>query len=170
MAGLAALGVPAEVSGQPEGDLIKPTRAIPCFSGPAAGEVVAGGRKLVGSAMRRFGNAILQHGSILEGWDGVLQAGCLGLKDDSSLRPAVATLGDLLGAPPAPEELVAAIVAGFSRTFGVSFGRSALTAGERGRAALLERERYGHERFTVRRDSSLAGAAGAEGAPVRADS
>ena len=92
LAGLAALGVPAEVSGQPEGDPIKPTRAIPCFSGPAAGEVVAGGRKLVGSAMRRFGDAILQHGSILEGWDGGLQAGCLGLKDDAGLRPAVVTL------------------------------------------------------------------------------
>ena len=155
VAGLTALGVPAEVSGQPEGDLIKPTQAIPCFIGPAAGEVVVGGRKLVGSAMRRIGNSILQHGSILERWDGVLQAGCLGLKDDSSLRPAVVTLGDLLRTPPA---------AGFSKTFGAEFERSALKTEELVRAYLLQRERYGHERFTVRRDRSLPGAEGATGA------
>ncbi|MGD1147325.1 MAG: lipoate--protein ligase family protein [Thermoanaerobaculaceae bacterium] len=155
VSGLATLGVPAEVSGRPEGDLVKPTQAIPCFIGPAAGEVVAVGRKLVGSAMRRVGDSILQHGSILGGWDGFLQAGCLGLKDDAGLRPAVVTLTDLLGATPASEALAAAIASGFSRTFGATFGRSALSAEERQRASLLERERYGHERFTVRRDRSL---------------
>ncbi len=157
VAGLRALGVPAEVAGRPEGDLIKPVQAIPCFIGPAAGEVVAGGRKLVGSAMRRLGNSILQHGSILEGWDGALQAGCLGLPDDASLRPAVVTLGELLGASPAPEALADAIEDGFSSTFGIAFATSALTEQERARASLLERERYGHERFTVRRDRSLPG-------------
>lgn len=170
VAGLAELGVSAEVAGRPDGDLVRPSQAIPCFIGPASGEVVAGGRKLVGSAMRRAGNSILQHGSILEGWDGFLQAGCLGLKDDSSLRPAVVTLGDLLGSAPAPEALAAAIAGGFSRTFGVAFQRSVLAAGERKRAELLERERYGHERFTVRRDRSLPGADGAMGAPALGDS
>jgi lipoyl(octanoyl) transferase len=157
VAGLRALGVPAEVAGRPEGDLIKPVQAIPCFIGPASGEVVAGGRKLVGSAMRRLGNSILQHGSILEGWDGALQAGCLGLPDDASLRPAVVTLRELLGSPPPTEALADAIAAGFSRTFGVGFERSAVGEGERERALFLARERYGHERFTVRRDRSLPG-------------
>ena len=157
VAGLRALGVPAEVAGRPQGDLIKPVQAIPCFIGPAAGEVVAGGRKLVGSAMRRLGNSILQHGSILEGWDGALQAGCLGLADDASLRPAVVTLGELLGTSSAPEALSDAIAAGFARTFGVGLERSELGAGERERAVVLERERYGHERFTVRRDRSRPG-------------
>jgi len=155
VAGLGALGVPAELSGRPEGELVKPTQAIPCFVGPAAGEVVADGRKLVGSAMRRVGDSILQHGSILEGWDGALQAGCLGLPDDSGLRPAVVTLADLLGAAPAAETLARAIAEGFAATFSVGLERSSLTAEERARASLLERERYGHERFTVRRDRAL---------------
>ncbi len=141
VAGLSALGVPAEVSGRPEGDLVKPTQAIPCFVGPAAGEVVAGGRKLVGSAMRRVGNSILQHGSILEGWDGALQAGCLGLPDDSGLRPAVATLTDLLSAPPVAAALETAMTGGFARTFGVALEPSSLTPDERARASLLDRER-----------------------------
>ncbi|HVN32240.1 MAG TPA: lipoate--protein ligase family protein [Thermoanaerobaculaceae bacterium] len=155
VAGLRKLGVPARVSGEPEGGHISPTEAIPCFIGPAAGEVVAHGRKLVGSAMRRQGGSILQHGSILEGWDGALQAGCLGLQDDASLRSAVTTLSDLLGAPPLPEVLCDAVAAGFAETLGANFVPSTLTAEEVARARLLERERYGHERWTVRRDGAL---------------
>ena len=155
VAGLRAVGVAAELAGEPPGGMIKPTAAIPCFVGPAAGEVVAGGRKLVGSAMRRIGGAILQHGSILERWDGALQAGALGLADDSSLRPAVVTIADLVVEAPAPERLAAAIAAGFTAVLGVSLEGSELSGEERARAAFLARERYGHERFTVRRDAAL---------------
>jgi lipoate-protein ligase A len=155
VAGLGKLGVPAGVSGEPEGGHISPTEAVPCFIGPAAGEVVAQGRKLVGSAMRRQGGSILQHGSILEGWDGALQAGCLGLPDDASLRPAVTTLSDLLGAPPPLEVLRDVIAAGFAETLGAKFVPSTLAPEEAARARFLERERYGHERWTVRRDGAL---------------
>ena len=156
VAGLGRLGVPAELSGAPTAGMIRPIEALPCFVGPASGEVIAGGRKLVGSAMRRVGDAILQHGTILEGWDGALQAGCLGLADDSSLRPAVITLADLLGDVPAPELHASAIVAGFEATFGVAFEASALSAAERARAGLFARERYGHPRWTIDRDPALA--------------
>ncbi|MGZ8391749.1 MAG: lipoate--protein ligase family protein [Gemmatimonadales bacterium] len=36
-----------------------------CFSQPAGGEIMIGGRKIVGSAQFRQGHALLQHGSIL---------------------------------------------------------------------------------------------------------
>jgi lipoyl(octanoyl) transferase len=36
-----------------------------CFSQPVGGEVLVDGRKVIGSAQRRRGNALLQHGSIL---------------------------------------------------------------------------------------------------------
>ncbi|MBN1349928.1 lipoate--protein ligase family protein [candidate division KSB1 bacterium] len=39
----------------------------PCFSASAQYEIVYQGRKIVGSAQRRFDKAILQHGSILNG-------------------------------------------------------------------------------------------------------
>jgi len=155
VAGLRRLGVAAEQSGEPAGGTIRPTEAIPCFVGPAAGEVVAGGRKLVGSAMRRVGGAILQHGSILEDWDGPLQAGCLGLADDAALRPAVTTLGAELGRAPAHDSLAAAIAAGFEAELEIRLAPSRLGADEASRAELLARERYGHERFTVRRDRTL---------------
>ena len=37
----------------------------PCFDAPVVGELVADGRKLVGSAQVRDGDGFLQHGSIL---------------------------------------------------------------------------------------------------------
>jgi len=156
VAGLRRLGVAAELSGTPESGMIKPTQAIPCFVGPAAGEVVAGGRKLVGSAMRRVGDSILQHGSILEGWDGALQAGCLGLPDDRELRPAVVTLADLLGAAPAPAPLAEAVAAGFAETLVTSFTSSSTTEAEGARAAELVRDRHAHERWVVHRDRAVS--------------
>jgi lipoate-protein ligase A len=38
-----------------------------CFAAPAGGEVLVGGRKVIGSAQIRSGRAFLQHGSILLG-------------------------------------------------------------------------------------------------------
>ena len=50
---------------------LAPSRRIPpldagaCFSLPVGGEIMIGGRKVVGSAQLRRGGALLQHGSIL---------------------------------------------------------------------------------------------------------
>lgn len=62
--GLSRLG--AQVMVQPE-DPERPTpvpSTAPCFADPAPGEVLAGGRKLVGSAQLRVDGVLLQHGSI----------------------------------------------------------------------------------------------------------
>jgi lipoate-protein ligase A len=155
IAGLRQLGVVAELAGEPEGGHVRPTEAIPCFIGPAAGEVVVVGRKLIGSAMRKIGNSILQHGSLLEDWDNDLQAGCVGLADGAALRAAVITLRDLLGSVPGSDSVANAIAQGFEERFGITFERSQLTEQEQARAMLLARERYGNERWTVRRDASL---------------
>jgi lipoate-protein ligase A len=92
------LGIDAELTGgEVNLQLPNPKTTIPCFEAPAGGEVVVGSRKLIGSAMRAHGGAILQHGAILLDWDGRLQAGAMGLEDDASLRPQVTTLRDELG-------------------------------------------------------------------------
>ena len=56
------LGMAAELA-SPAGPA--PLDAGACFSGSAGGEVVAGGRKVVGSDQLREGGALLQHGSLL---------------------------------------------------------------------------------------------------------
>jgi lipoate-protein ligase A len=60
--GLAALGLPVALA---EAGRPVPPDAGACFREPAEGEVVAAGRKLVGSAQLRVGPNLLQHGSIL---------------------------------------------------------------------------------------------------------
>ncbi|MBA3339419.1 MAG: octanoyltransferase, partial [Geodermatophilaceae bacterium] len=63
IAALRELGVKASVA-RPACRMPAPDLAL-CFAEPAAGEIVAAGRKLVGSAQWRDGGALLQHGSIL---------------------------------------------------------------------------------------------------------
>jgi lipoyl(octanoyl) transferase len=46
-------------------NLYKDKSSIPCFSSSAKYEIEFGGKKLVGSAQRRYDNIVLQHGSIL---------------------------------------------------------------------------------------------------------
>src|SRR5918993_1263494 len=73
--GLRRLGVAVQVAAPSDRALLP--SASPCFERPAAGEVVVGGRKLVGSAQWRDDGAMLQHGSIL-------------VEDDQSLVSALA--------------------------------------------------------------------------------
>jgi lipoyl(octanoyl) transferase len=89
---LRALGVnasEAEITGR----MSAPGRA-PCFGEPAAGELVAGGRKLVGSAQLREADVFLQHGSILVDDDQPLLAE---LAKSSKPLPPAATLRGLTG-------------------------------------------------------------------------
>lgn len=70
---LQSLGVPALLATDAEAPAIAPDGPV-CFDRPAAGEIMVGGRKLVGSAVWRQGGAYLQHGSILLADDQALLA------------------------------------------------------------------------------------------------
>jgi len=104
--GLRALGVEATLA--PNGPTV-PLSDGPgaCFARPAGGEIVVGGRKLVGSAQVRQRTALLQHGSILlEGSQEIIAA--------ISLQPSAVsggtTLSAVLGRPVAFDEVAAAVV------------------------------------------------------------
>lgn len=66
---LRTLGVDASLAPAPSlrsGQAVRPSgRPAACFAVPAGGEILAGGKKLVGSAQVRKRDAFLQHGSIL---------------------------------------------------------------------------------------------------------
>lgn len=62
---LTSLGVSASLASPPV--RASALTAGACFASPAGGEVMAGGRKVVGSAQLRERGALLQHGSILLG-------------------------------------------------------------------------------------------------------
>jgi len=104
--GLARLGVSATLAAPSERS--GPPTAQPCFEAPSEGEVVAGGRKLVGSAQWRDECALLQHGSILVDDDqSSLPSFALGAEAGSANEAVAkpATLCALLGRPTGAEEL-----------------------------------------------------------------
>jgi lipoate-protein ligase A len=80
---------------------------VPCFDHPSSGELVAGGRKLVGSAQWRSDNALLQHGSILVDDDQGRLTGYL--REAAPEPPPAATLRELLGRAPSLSEVAGAI-------------------------------------------------------------
>jgi lipoate-protein ligase A len=135
------LGISAELTpGEVNLNLPGPRSQVPCFEAPAGGEVVVDGRKLIGSAMRAHGGSILQHGAILLDWDGVLQAGSMGLDDDVALRSQITTFAEQLGQAPARNELEQELVSAFVRTLEIRLEQGSLTEGESQREdALLER-------------------------------
>ncbi len=77
-----------------------------CFARPAGGEILVGGRKVVGSAQLRQGDALLQHGSILLGDD---QA-TVGAVTRGLAAPDMATpLRAIVGASLEEGDLIAAV-------------------------------------------------------------
>ena len=135
------LGVEASLTpGEVNLALPGPRTAVPCFQAPAGGEVVVGRRKLIGSAMRVKSGVVLQHGAILLGWDGRLQAGAMGLLDDRELRAQVTTIEAELGRPPDRASVALAVVQGLETELGVSLTPGALTEAELAREHELASE------------------------------
>lgn len=110
--GLQRLGVPISISGEEALGGSLPPSAGPCFREAAPGELVAGGRKLVGSAQARLGRSLLQHGSILiEDDQALLELLALGSGGPSASEPS--TLAGLLESPPTVSRVIAQVASGF---------------------------------------------------------
>lgn len=120
-----------------------------CFRDPLPGEVVAGGRKLVGSAQWREHGAMLQHGSILLHNDQAV-VDELRIGDPAAeLVPAIG-LADLVDQVPSTEEVVRVLTRAFGESLGVSPRTSDLDDAERAHAEQL-RSRYADPAWTWRR-------------------
>lgn len=121
--------------------------AGPCFQSPAAGEVIAGGRKLVGSAQARIDGALLQHGSIMLVGD---QSRLATLSEGSVDYEAPATMTDLVG-PVNEDALVAAVLMKMESAFGGRWAPGEYDEKEVKKADRLESERYARDAWTWRR-------------------
>ena len=140
-AGLRRLGVPAEVVGPRPSPAAGATPL--CFGILSAHEIAVGGRKLVGSAQRRLRRAILQHGSIPLTLDRVRLAALL----PETTRPraparawrrSMVSLAEILGQPPDPAGVQAAIAAGVADVFRIRFAEQGLGPEEAVLAGRLE--------------------------------
>jgi lipoyl(octanoyl) transferase len=167
VAGLARLGLGASLAGSLVPGSVLPTGPSPaasspigpvahdwtraCFRTPESGEVVVGGRKLVGSAQRTEGRVILQHGSILVGGSQAAAEELLvgGAGGPPGLAHGWTTLASELGRRPDLAALSSALVAGFSEVMGISLAPDRLVPAE---AVAVERFRgqFGSETWTWR--------------------
>lgn len=101
----------------------------------APGEVVVGGRKLVGSAQRRDGRVLLQHGSLLLDGSQDLAAELVGWEDAQAT--SAITLAEVLDPLPDWSAIVEAIAAGFADVLGTALAPDALSPAEHERTTTL---------------------------------
>lgn len=149
-AGLARLGMDTDLASPPGGEAALPDASAPaCFAAPAGGEVLAAGRKLVGSAQRTERRTFLQHGSILlEGSQARVDS--LRRQPPDSDDDGSVAIADVLGGVPAIDEIAAALRAGFAEVLGADLVDAPLSASEQALAGSLE-AKYRDDAWTWRR-------------------
>ncbi len=148
LAGLRLLGVEAELAsvaplmrGRDGG------ASPPCFVSSGRYEIVVGGRKLVGSAQRRVGGGMLQHGSILVDATHEKLADFLLVESESRrgvvrrlLSSKTTDLTTLLSRPVSLDEVASAIMSGFDEAWGLTLTEGELSEDEIGASRMLATE------------------------------
>lgn len=133
--GLQTLGVPVVLEkSQPHfPSLYRSPSSVACFASAARYEIQIAGRKLVGSAQRRYARpdgqeVVLQHGSILLGDDHLRIAdfmkhldGDQRVRMKEELREKTTDLSAALGRRMESDEVIHALVKGFEDAWGIVF-------------------------------------------------
>jgi lipoyl(octanoyl) transferase len=146
--GLRDLGVAASLGDG--GDDRSRERSAACFQGRRLPAVVADGRKLVGSAQRRWERALLQHGSLLVRVDLEMHQAVFPAWPRDEPGRGVTCLSALLPEMPARAEVEAALMGGWSEVLGVRGWSGELTAAERQEAERLAATPYADPAWTWR--------------------
>ena len=142
--GLRRLGAPVDMMAvQPSDPASMPAF---CFARTGSYELEVNGRKLVGSAQRRQGNAFLQHGSIM-----------LGAAPDRLRRVfpgeadplrGMTTLEAVLGRRPSFDDAAAALALGFRQAHGLALAPGGLERDEDEAMQRLVHDKYEQESWT----------------------
>jgi lipoate-protein ligase A len=145
--GLHQIGVKAELVERLTNESEKSSAykdKIPCFSKSAKFEIAFQGKKLVGSAQRRYENAILQHGSILVGTFHLRLADYIAALKGSRIekfRQALAektiSISQILPTRINYDKIIWAIKTGFQQSFNIYFLEGQLTPQENAEAQKL---------------------------------
>ena len=136
----------------------------PCFVSTSRYEITVKGRKLIGSAQRRFGSrsgrktteSFIQHGSILSGKGRLSIAEFLpeGNPVESlaqSLEERSINIEEILKRPVKTDEMIWALKAGFRSAFDIELADSCITEAERKKAGNLSQEKYLSEIWNYQR-------------------
>lgn len=122
-----------------------PGRSPLCFQSASFGEITVGGKKIIGSAQRRWRNGFLQQGSIPMKIDWEKNKEIFGHDGSGSMAGLVDLVPSLT-----IDALKKEIKRSFEEAFGAEFIISVPTSREEGLAATLLREKYLREEWNLR--------------------
>ncbi|BAN90942.1 lipoate--protein ligase family protein [Aeropyrum camini] len=122
-----------------------------CYVRPGSSDVVVAGRKVSGSAQRRIGGRLLQHGTLLlrfdpEEWVSIIPVKGAGARE---LASKIAGIEDLTSRSYSFSEIARALVKGFSRALGLQPKPSGLSGEEVEEALRLYEEKYSTPRWNL---------------------
>jgi lipoate-protein ligase A len=152
--GVDAVLAPSAIPATPAG-VAKPAA---CFAAPSQHEIMVGGRKLIGSAQRRQGTALLQHGSILLNLDVVTLMSLLCFPSEQEratmtarVRDESVTLDALLGRKLTYRDVTPLLAQGYAAALDIDLMPGSLTPWEQETAARLRRDKYTADEWRFRK-------------------
>ncbi len=124
-----------------------------CFLAPSMYEIGAGGRKIIGSAQRRYRYCILQQGSFLldVDWECFLRVFTNHQKKGGRAHNMVTGLAEVADRKIGYQEAARALIKGFQNAFGVRFIEAELTHKERDMVKKLVQDKYSSADWNVSR-------------------
>ncbi len=156
VAGIEALG--ANVRSEPKSPGTPKETGPVCFEVPSDYEITAVGKKLLGSAQRRRGETVLQHGTLPLTGDITRICDALIYASEEQRETArqrvyerAITLEDALGATISFNETFEALAYGFQSALNIELTHEDLTDGELVRSEELAETRYGTREWALRR-------------------
>jgi lipoate-protein ligase A len=155
VAGLCRLGIIAEEA--PGSNRAGPDVSAACFEVPSAYEIMAGGRKILGSAQARRARSVLQHGSLPLVGDVARVVDCLAFDNAAerealrgSLTEHATTVEAVTGRQVSYDEATEAMIAGMAEALVIDLVEDELTEQERTWTAELIRDKYANRQWTHR--------------------
>lgn len=157
VAGLKALGIPAELKAVERGKKAPGGHSAACFDAPSWHEVIINQKKLIGSAQRRKDNTILQHGSLPIKIDADKIFSLLNYSSDQKRKKARRLFSaksislNNAGYDFDYIKLQQALAAGLSQALGIEFEKGELTVAEKELAQKLAAEKYQSPQWNFKR-------------------
>lgn len=126
-----------------------------CFATPYKNELLAGGRKICGSAQVRARGVFLQHGSVLIDFDPLAACTAIGRSRDIGARAqkvaaTVTSVREATGEDISTDDLCRNITAGFEETLHIRLVEGELTPREEAVKARLLEQKYGCDEWNMK--------------------
>ena len=155
--GLKNIGVSGEITEMPS----RKRGGFSCFLDTSFYEVSVKGKKLIGSAQKRWRNLFLQHGSVVISPSYIQLAGLLRFNNEEERTGFIklhkeksTSIEDEAKKMPDTAEIISAIKKGFEEKTGIKLFEAELTDFEKNEAQRLLKEKYGNDDWNLNRETS----------------